>query len=123
MTEPPEWIGHPPPGDAPSDRTRPRWLPETRHSRLSEDEPQSAVPVTPGDMLAAYDWQPGGVCFRCHDVDRLVAHVATLKDRDGSTAEVMMCGSCLLREEERRMLRAQRAGSPYAPGRIGLPPD
>ncbi|MFC9247734.1 hypothetical protein ACFT7S_28110 [Streptomyces sp. NPDC057136] len=34
---------------------------------------------------------------------------------------LVMCGSCVLREEEQRQVRAAAAGTRYEPGRIGRP--
>lgn len=72
---------------------------------------------TPDVILAAYEWRSAGTCFRCKDEGRAVAVVATVR-----SMEFLMCGSCVLREEERRRTRAVARGLPYAAGRIGQSP-
>ncbi|MFD4000829.1 hypothetical protein [Streptomyces rubiginosohelvolus] len=76
----------------------------------------------PGEILAAYDWQDGD-CFRCRDADRSVAHIATVAAPIGATVRLLMCGSCILREEEARLSRAIATGAAYVPGRIGRPAE
>lgn len=119
MNDRPDWIGRAS-YDGAADPSRPPWLPETPHSRQSSGGPEgegSAEP-SPAAILAAYDWRPGA-CFRCRDRQRFVACIATLSGRDGTSIDLLMCGSCILREEEQRMRRAGEAGVPYTPGRIG----
>ncbi|MFJ9885917.1 hypothetical protein ACIQRW_08650 [Streptomyces sp. NPDC091287] len=76
----------------------------------------------PGEILAAYDWQDGA-CFRCRDGARSVAHIATVTAPGGASVRLLMCGSCILREEELRLSRAIATGATYVPGRIGRSPD
>lgn len=115
----PDWIGRSS-REGPAEPSRPTWLPETPHSRQEYIDPETEAPAepSPGAILSAYAWHPG-TCVRCHDRDRYVTSIATLTSRDGTSVELLMCGSCVLREEERRMHRAAEAGVPYTPGRIG----
>lgn len=118
----PDWIGRPPRDRADPAPARPSWLPATPHSIHSESGDSETDPepvsISPDVILAAYTWRLEGVCFRCRDDRRLVTRVAVIRG-----VELVMCGSCVLREEEQRMRRAGDTDMPYAPGRIGRSPD
>lgn len=117
----PDWIGRPPRDRDDPDPARPSWLPTTPHSTHSETGGGEADldpgRISPAVILASYEWRPEGTCFRCRDDHRLVTQVAVIRD-----VELVMCGSCVLREEEQRMRGAADAGATYIPGRIGRAP-
>ncbi len=95
-------------------------LPASRALRVvATEQPGGASPV---EVLAAYRWSRSGRCFRCGSHERHATPIATVEvPQPGAAAvayELVMCGGCVLREEERLERRADARGTAYTPGGI-----
>ncbi|MFI9344897.1 hypothetical protein ACIG0D_27080 [Streptomyces sp. NPDC052773] len=71
-------------------------------------------------ILDLYEWSPG-VCFRHPGRGELpTAHVKTIRPPAGGLQDVRACAECVLRMEEQRKAAAERDGTSYRPGQLGL---
>ncbi|PZH18742.1 hypothetical protein C1I97_03325 [Streptomyces sp. NTH33] len=69
-------------------------------------------------ILGRYAWLAGGRCFKCRKEERFVTEIG-VRGEGAVERALLMCGSCVLAEEEARLGRMRRRRRLYVPGRIG----